>query len=71
MGQSIVVDTKQLKNIVGANTAIASSVVSLFELTEKLGNDEIANQLRAELDKVITEAEKIQASVRTVIDENR
>ena len=71
MGNSVVIDTKQLKEIVVANTAIASSVVALFDLTDQLSDSSMAAALRAELDKVVAEAEKIQASVRTTIDDNR
>ena len=70
MSQSVFVDTKQLKDIVGANTAIASSMVELYKLADRLPAPD-AETLRAELNKVVTQAEQIQDSVSTVIRQNR
>lgn len=71
MGQSVVVDTSEMKQIVGANSAIASSVIALFKIADKLPAGDEATALRSELNKVLKQAERIQASVTTVIRENR
>lgn len=71
MSNSVVVDTAEMKEIVGANSAIASSVIELFKLADRVSNPQEAEALRAELNKVVTQAEKIQSTVSAVIRHNR
>ena len=72
MGKSVLVDTRDMKLIVGANSAIASSVATLLRLAEKMpeASDE-KRLLLAELRKMLDGAETIQSSVDTVIRENQ
>jgi hypothetical protein len=69
MGKSILVDTDEMKRILSANSAIASSVIALTELASKLPAAD-ANILRVELDKVLDKAQLIQKSVDVVIKAN-
>jgi len=70
MGKSVFVDTSEMKKIAGANTAIASSVSKLFNLTDKLPPEQQA-AVRLELDTLLAQAETILTTVKTVIRENQ
>ena len=71
MGKSVLVDTDEMKRILSANSAIASSVIALSDLAAKLPAGADADALRAELDKVLDSAQAIQHSVTVVIKANK
>ena len=71
MGKSVLVDTDEMKRILNANSAIASSVIALSDLAAKLPAGEDADTLRVELDKVLDSAQAIQNSVTVVIKANK
>lgn len=66
----IVVDTSEMKHIASANSAIASSVVTLSGMLDHLDGP-ASQQLRDELEKMLASAETIQKTVDTVIRENK
>ncbi len=71
MGNSVLVDTRDMKQIVGANSAIALSVINLLDLADRMPAGTEAEALRIELRKVLDQAEKIQTSVNAVIRDNK
>jgi hypothetical protein len=71
MGKSVVVDTDEMKRILSANSAIASSVIALSNLASRLPDGEEADALRSDLDKVLGSARAIQDTVDVVIKANK
>ncbi len=71
MSNSVLVDTRDMRKIAGANTAIASSVVALYNLADRLPAGPDADNLRREIGNILIQGMKIQDGVKSVIRENQ